>query len=98
MPRGVRRSMAASIHQCGEFRCLWGILGLKTVLTMFRGDKNGGLKNRDDCAKLPSVLQGGCYWRWNWAKGDLNRWDVNYERVSCPQRLVDISGCEAQGM
>jgi len=59
-----------------------------------RGAKNGGVNNRNDCSKLPQNLQGGCYWRFNWAKGDINGWDIDYKQVTCPDRLPDISGCE----
>ncbi len=58
-----------------------------------RGDRNGGVKDREACANLPANLQGGCYWRFNWARGDVNGWDIEYEPVACPARLTAISGC-----
>ncbi|KAK3379224.1 glycoside hydrolase [Lasiosphaeria ovina] len=59
------------------------------------GDARGGVKNREACEKLPSNLQGGCYWRFNWARGDVNGWDIIYEQIACPSVLTDISGCAA---
>ncbi|KAK0715108.1 RlpA-like double-psi beta-barrel-protein domain-containing protein-containing protein, partial [Lasiosphaeris hirsuta] len=59
------------------------------------GESRGGVKNREACDKLPSNLQGGCYWRFNWARGEINGWDITYEPTECPSRLTDISGCRA---
>lgn len=64
-------------------------------LTLRRGNNNGGVANRTACERLPSNLQGGCYWRFNWGKGDLIGWDINYTPVTCPDRLTSISGCHA---
>lgn len=66
-----------------------------TGLTESRGGDYGGVTSRQGCEKLPSNLQGGCYWRFNWARGDMSGWDIQYEQVSCPSRLTDISKCEA---
>jgi hypothetical protein len=30
------------------------------------GNENSGVSNRSDCNNLPSVLQAGCYWRFDW--------------------------------
>lgn len=46
-----------------------------------------------DCASLPDQLQGGCYWRWNWARGDINDWPVDYKQITCPDALTSVSGC-----
>ncbi|OIW32953.1 barwin-like endoglucanase [Coniochaeta ligniaria NRRL 30616] len=59
------------------------------------GNNQGGVANRTACEKLPANLQGGCYWRFNWAKDDLSGWDINYTPVTCPDRLTSISGCHA---
>ncbi|PKS07400.1 hypothetical protein jhhlp_006002 [Lomentospora prolificans] len=59
------------------------------------GDDYGGVTSRENCGNLPTNLQGGCYWRYNWARGELNGWDIIYNQVTCPDRLVDISGCAA---
>ncbi|KAM7189618.1 RlpA-like double-psi beta-barrel-containing domain containing protein [Rhypophila sp. PSN 637] len=55
----------------------------------------GGVSSRDECANLPQNLQAGCYWRWNWARGDVNSWGIDYKAIACPKRLEDISGCSA---
>ena len=45
----------------------------------------------NDCDSLPDRLQGGCYWRWNWARGDINGWNVEVRNLtSCPSHLTDI--------
>ncbi|KAK1750365.1 glycoside hydrolase [Echria macrotheca] len=59
------------------------------------GDSGGGLTKGADCANLPQNLQGGCYWRFNWAKGAINTWNIDYKQISCPSRLTNISGCSA---
>lgn len=60
-----------------------------------RGANNGGVTKSEDCANLPQNLQGGCYWRFNWARGGVNTWNVDYAQVACPTRLSNISGCSA---
>jgi len=60
---------------------------------VYRGDDYGGVSSMTDCEQLPENLQGGCYWRWNWAGGEITGWDVEYKEVECPARLTDISGC-----
>ncbi len=57
------------------------------------GQTNGGVDSRQACENLPPNLQGGCYWRFNWARGDMNQWDISYDQVACPSRLTSISGC-----
>ena len=57
------------------------------------GRQYGGVLGREDCASLPSSLQGGCYWRWNWARGDINNWNVSYVPITCPDYHIQISGC-----
>ncbi|KAL1868425.1 hypothetical protein VTK73DRAFT_3691 [Phialemonium thermophilum] len=57
------------------------------------GDQYGGVTSRDACATLPSNLQAGCYWRFNWAQGDINNWPIRYHEIGCPDQLTSISGC-----
>ncbi|KAK0742740.1 RlpA-like double-psi beta-barrel-protein domain-containing protein-containing protein [Schizothecium vesticola] len=59
------------------------------------GRKYGGVVKAEDCVTLPERLQAGCYWRWNWARGDVNGWGIDYERIECPRELTDVSGCKA---
>lgn len=58
-----------------------------------RGRQYGGVIGREDCDSLPENLQGGCYWRWNWANGEINGWNVTYNQISCPAALTSVSGC-----
>ncbi|KAK3987621.1 family 45 putative glycoside hydrolase [Cladorrhinum sp. PSN332] len=60
-----------------------------------QGNNQGGVRNREACERLPANLWGGCYWRWNWARGEINGWDIFYVPVECPARLTEISGCRA---
>ena len=59
------------------------------------GRKYGGVVKAEDCVTLPDHLQAGCYWRWNWAKGDVNGWNVEYNQIECPRQLTEVSGCKA---
>ncbi|KAK0672626.1 family 45 putative glycoside hydrolase [Cercophora samala] len=77
-----------------------GPLGAAGCNGMYGGGFNwglaqGGVRSRQECERLPGNLWGGCYWRWNWAGGAVNGWDVVYQQVECPGRLVSISGCVA---
>lgn len=61
------------------------------------GTRLGGCEEKSQCDRLPSELQSGCRWRFEWydwlRQGDAtNNPYVIYRRVRCPQRLVDISG------
>lgn len=60
------------------------------------GNQNGGVTAREACERLPSNLQAGCYWRFNWAGGEVTGWDIVYKQVACPARLTSISGCETR--
>ncbi|KAH9899024.1 RlpA-like double-psi beta-barrel-protein domain-containing protein-containing protein [Xylariomycetidae sp. FL2044] len=70
-------------------------LGCRAQYGTTWGDAAGGVTEREDCATLPQNLQGGCYWRFNWAQGDVNGWNMEYEPVTCPSALTSISGCTA---
>ncbi|CAE6409405.1 unnamed protein product [Rhizoctonia solani] len=36
------------------------------------GNQYGGVSSRSECSQLPSALQAGCYWRFDWFKGADN--------------------------
>ncbi|KAA1473326.1 glycoside hydrolase [Dentipellis sp. KUC8613] len=57
------------------------------------GRQYGGVSSDAECSELPSNLQAGCHWRWQWAGGDVNEWGITYEQVNCPSQLTSISGC-----
>jgi hypothetical protein len=56
------------------------------------GNQYGGVSNRSDCANLPSAIQAGCYWRFDWLMDTYNP-SVQYTVVSCPSALTTITGC-----
>ncbi|XP_072379624.1 endoglucanase-like [Diabrotica undecimpunctata] len=56
------------------------------------GDQYGGVHNIQECHNLPTHLQPGCEFRFNWMNGYSNP-DVTFDEVVCPKRLTDISGC-----
>ncbi|CAI4218029.1 unnamed protein product [Parascedosporium putredinis] len=64
-----------------------------SVFVCYRGEDYGGVSSMSDCEQLPENLQGGCYWRWNWAGGEITGWDVEYKEVECPARLTAVSSC-----
>ncbi|KAK0639690.1 RlpA-like double-psi beta-barrel-protein domain-containing protein-containing protein [Cercophora newfieldiana] len=53
----------------------------------------GGVSSKNECANLPQNLQAGCYWRWNWARGDVNGWALDHKQIACPVELENKSGC-----
>ncbi|RDB19480.1 putative endoglucanase type K [Hypsizygus marmoreus] len=57
------------------------------------GRQYGGVTSDSQCSELPSNLQAGCHWRWQWAGGDVNTWQITYRQVNCPSQLTSISGC-----
>lgn len=56
------------------------------------GEQYGGVSSRSDCSDLPTVLQPGCNFRWDWMMGADNP-DVMYERVMCPAELTNKTNC-----
>lgn len=60
-----------------------------------RGRQYGGVESREDCEALPDKLKPGCWWRFNWARGDVNNWTVDVRNITCPSVLTSASGCSA---
>lgn len=56
------------------------------------GAQYGGVSSRDQCANLPSIVQPGCDWRWDFLDGADNP-NVNWQTVACPTAITNISGC-----
>jgi hypothetical protein len=56
------------------------------------GSRYGGVSSRDQCSQLPSSLQAGCQWRWDFLNGADNP-SVSFNQVTCPSELTSISGC-----
>ncbi|KAF1799615.1 endo-beta-D-1,4-glucanase [Mucor lusitanicus] len=57
------------------------------------GARYGGVSSVSDCASLPSALQAGCKWRFNWFKNSDNP-TMTFKEVTCPAELTTRSGCE----
>eukprot|EP00928_Gymnodinium_smaydae_P090241 TRINITY_DN74069_c0_g1_i1.p1 TRINITY_DN74069_c0_g1~~TRINITY_DN74069_c0_g1_i1.p1 ORF type:complete len:763 (+),score=84.50 TRINITY_DN74069_c0_g1_i1:52-2340(+) len=64
----------------------------------FDCDNNyGGCSDISGCDRLPTQLQAGCKWRFNWYhwmtnNGQTNNPYVKFRRVQCPKELTAISG------
>jgi len=56
------------------------------------GAQYGGVSSRDQCANLPSIVQTGCDFRFDWFSGADNP-TVNWQTVACPTAITNISGC-----
>ncbi|OUM62861.1 glycoside hydrolase family 45 protein, partial [Piromyces sp. E2] len=56
------------------------------------GIRYGGVESIEKCNQLPTALQNGCKWRFNWFENVENP-KVVYERVQCPKELTNITGC-----
>jgi len=56
------------------------------------GAQYGGVSSESQCANLPSIVQAGCDWRWDWFGGADNP-AVNWQTVACPTAITDKSGC-----
>ena len=59
------------------------------------GQQYGGVSSIDDCYKLPSQLQNGCKFRFEWFQGAENP-AINFQPVACPAELTNISGCSRE--
>ncbi|XP_050301602.1 endoglucanase-like [Anthonomus grandis grandis] len=57
------------------------------------GEAYGGISTQDQCSELPSALQPGCNWRWDFMEGVSNP-SVSFYQVECPKELIDIAQCE----
>lgn len=57
------------------------------------GARYGGISSLSDCNSLPSQLQAGCKWRFNWFKNADNP-SMTFKTVTCPADLVTRTGCK----
>ena len=57
------------------------------------GQTYGGVSSEGECYKLPSQLQNGCRFRFQWFRGADNP-TINFQPVACPAELTNISGCK----
>jgi hypothetical protein len=63
-----------------------------TVSKSSWGQQYGGVGQRSDCAKLPKVLQSGCFWRFDWFKNADNP-KMTFKEVPCPAALTANTQC-----
>jgi hypothetical protein len=55
------------------------------------GSRYGGVGSKDQCKQLPSALQPGCEFRFDFlGGGDAS---VTFTEISCPSQLTGITGC-----
>lgn len=58
------------------------------------GDQYGGVHSASECSKLPSALQSGCKFRFDFMS-DVSNPPVHFEQVTCPTEIVGKTHCEA---
>ncbi|GME71814.1 unnamed protein product [Ambrosiozyma monospora] len=56
------------------------------------GEQYGGISAESDCSNLPSDLQKGCDFRFDWFENADNP-SVSFEQVVCPTELTELTGC-----
>lgn len=56
------------------------------------GQTYGGVSQRSDCYKLPSVLLSGCLWRFDWLQNADNP-QMRFKQVPCPAALTKNTNC-----
>ncbi|CAO3701996.1 unnamed protein product [Rhizopus stolonifer] len=56
------------------------------------GQRYGGVSSASDCSSLPSELQAGCKWRFNWFKNADNP-SATFKQVTCPKEISSKTGC-----
>ncbi|KAF5102768.1 hypothetical protein D0Z00_000260 [Geotrichum galactomycetum] len=57
------------------------------------GQTYGGVSSEAECANLPSALQTGCDWRWDFLENADNP-SVSFVEIECPSQITDITGCK----
>lgn len=56
------------------------------------GEVYGGVSDEASCSELPTELQSGCDWRWDFLDGADNP-TVSFVEIECPAQITDITGC-----
>lgn len=56
------------------------------------GAQYGGISNRSECSTLPTKLQAGCDWRFDWFRNADNPTHT-FTQISCPAELTGVTGC-----
>ncbi|CAD5223374.1 unnamed protein product [Bursaphelenchus okinawaensis] len=56
------------------------------------GAQYGGVSAESDCSQLPSALQPGCKWRFDWFQNADNP-TMTFKRVKCPAEIIAKTNC-----
>ncbi len=56
------------------------------------GAQYGGISSDAQCSTLPSALQAGCHWRFQWF-ANANNPSFTFHRVKCPAAITANTGC-----
>ncbi|KAL1878211.1 homocitrate synthase lys21 [Diaporthe australafricana] len=56
------------------------------------GAQYGGVSNETQCSTLPTKLQAGCDWRFDWFRNSDNPTHT-FTQISCPAELTGVTGC-----
>lgn len=57
------------------------------------GERYGGVSSESACSELPTQLQSGCDWRWDFLEGSDNP-SVSFFEIECPAEITAITGCK----
>lgn len=57
------------------------------------GARYGGVGSKSECDQLPTKLQPGCKWRFDWFMGADNP-NVQFRRIKCPEAMQRITNCQ----
>ncbi|KAF5093029.1 hypothetical protein D0Z00_004281 [Geotrichum galactomycetum] len=57
------------------------------------GQTYGGVSSAADCKNLPTELQAGCDWRFDFLDNSDNP-SVSFVEIECPSQITDITGCK----
>jgi len=57
------------------------------------GATYGGISTKAQCTQIPSQLQPGCNWRFDWFMGSDNP-STSFRQVQCPPCLTKRTGCK----
>lgn len=57
------------------------------------GSRYGGVSSASECSQLPSGLQAGCKWRFEWFQNADNP-SISFNQVTCPSELLAKTNCK----
>ena len=85
---------------CFKYICLSGGVGIFTRGCHSQwnapwsgwGQQYGGVNSLEECQQLPTALQPGCEFRFNWYQNADNP-AVTFQEIECPSEITDITNC-----